>query len=67
MPTAPGGWCRSRKTALEPEMARSLGLHWALWLSVGLILLILAVGYVRRKWRARGDERPGRLTWRGPR
>jgi len=52
---------------LEPEMGRSLGLHWALWLAVGLILLILAVGYVRRKWRARGDERPGRLTWRGPR
>ena len=48
-------------------MGRSLGLHWALWLAVGLILLILAVGYVRRKWRARGDERPGRLTWRGPR
>ena len=52
---------------LEPEISRSLGLHWALWLAVGLILLILAVGYVRRKWRARGDERPGRLTWRGPR
>jgi hypothetical protein len=53
--------------ALEPEVTRSLGAHWALWLSVGLILLILAVGYIRRKWRARGDQRPGRLTWRGPR
>jgi hypothetical protein len=52
---------------LEPEISRSRGLHWALWLAVGLILLILAVGYVRRKWRARGDERPGRLTWRWPR
>jgi hypothetical protein len=53
--------------ALEPEVTRSLGAHWALWLSVGLILLILAVGYIRRKWRSRGDRRPGRLTWRGPR
>jgi hypothetical protein len=53
--------------ALEPEVTRSLGAHWALWLSVGLILLILAVGYIRRKWRSRGDRRPGRLTWRRPR
>ena len=52
---------------LEPEATRSLGAHWALWLSVGLILLILAVGYIRRKWRARAGQRPGRLTWRGPR
>jgi hypothetical protein len=44
--------------ALEPEVARSLGAHWALW---------LAVGYIRRKWRSRGDQRPGRLTWRRPR
>jgi hypothetical protein len=43
---------------LEPEVSRSLGVHWALWLAVGLILLILAVGYVRRKWRARGEARP---------
>lgn len=53
--------------ALEPEVTRSLGAHWALWLSVGLILLILAVGYIRRKWRSRSDQRPGRLTWRRPR
>jgi hypothetical protein len=53
--------------ALEPEVTRSLGAHWALWLSVGLILLILAVGYIRRKWRARAVQRPGRLTWRKPR
>ena len=45
--------------ALEPEVTRSLGAHWALWLAVGLILLILAVGYIRRKWRARGAQRPG--------
>jgi hypothetical protein len=52
---------------LEPEVARSLGTHWALWLAVGIVLLILAVGYVRRKRRAQGDERPGWLTRRGPR
>lgn len=53
--------------ALEPEVTRSLGAHWALWLSVGLILLVLAVGYIRRKWRSQGGERPAWLTWRGPR
>ena len=53
--------------ALEPEVTRSLGAHWALWLSVGLIVLILAAGYIRRKWRSQGGERPAWLTWRGPR
>ena len=46
---------------LEPEVSRSLGAHWALWVAVGLILLILAIGFVRRRWKARGGERPGRL------
>jgi hypothetical protein len=53
--------------ALEPEVTRSLGVHWALWLSVALILVVLAIGYIRRKWRSPGVERPGWLTWRGPR
>jgi hypothetical protein len=53
--------------ALEPEVTRSLGAHWALWLSVGLIVLVLAAGYIRRKWRSQGWERPAWLTWRGPR
>jgi hypothetical protein len=53
--------------ALEPEVTRSLGAHWALWLSVGLIVLVLAAGYIRRKWRSQGGERPAWLTWRGPR
>lgn len=48
---------------LEPEVSRSLGAHWALWVAVGLILLILAVGFIRRRWKARGSERPGRLPW----
>ncbi len=52
---------------LEPEVTRSLGTHWALWLAVGIVLLILAVGYIRRKWRAHGAARPGWLTRRGPR
>lgn len=50
---------------LEPEVGRSLG-YWMLWLAVAVIVLILAVGYVRRRWRARG-RRPARLTWRGRR
>lgn len=51
---------------LEPEFTRSLGTHWVLWLAVGILLLILAIGYIRRKWRTHGPERPGWLTRRGP-
>ncbi len=54
----------------EPEVGRSLGHslgHWALWLAAAMILVILAVGYVRRRWRSKGDASPARLTWRGPR
>ena len=50
---------------LEPEVTRSSATHWALWLAVGVILLILAVGYIRRKWRAHGAARPGWLTGAG--
>ena len=48
---------------LEPEVSRSLAAHWALWVAVGLILLILASGFIRRRWRVRGGERPGRFPW----
>lgn len=51
---------------LEPELSRSLGL-WALWLAVGVVLVIVAAGYVRRRWRGRRVVRPGWLTRRGPR
>ena len=50
---------------LEPEVGRSLG-YWALWLAVAVIVVILAVGYVRRRWRGTG-RRPVWLTWRGRR
>jgi hypothetical protein len=46
---------------LETEVSRSLAAHWALWVAVGLILLILAIGFIRRRWKARGSHRPGRL------
>ena len=48
---------------LEPQVSRSLGVHWALWVAVGLIALILASGFIRRRWRARGGERSGRFPW----
>jgi hypothetical protein len=41
--------------ALEPQ--RSLGAHWALWAAVLLVILILAIGYVRRRLKAGVDTR----------
>lgn len=48
---------------LEPEVGRWFS-AWALWLAVGLIVLILLAGYVRRRWRGAGEESTGWLTWR---
>ena len=53
------------KDGLEPDVSRSLVEHWALWLAVGLVLIIVGVGYVRRRWRARGQTPPAWLTWLG--
>jgi hypothetical protein len=39
----------------------SLGAHWALWAAVVLVVLILAAGYLRRRWKAAGSPRPARL------
>ena len=50
---------------LEPEVGRSLVEHWALWLAVGLVLIIVGMGYARRRWRARGQTPPAWLTWLG--
>jgi hypothetical protein len=50
---------------LEPEVSRSLVEHWALWLAVGLVLIIVGMGYARRRWRARGQTLPAWLTWLG--
>lgn len=41
---------------IEPE--RSLGAHWALVAAVVLIVLILAAGYLRRRWKAGWRPRP---------
>jgi len=49
--------------ALEPEISPSIGSYWALWVAVGLILAILAIGFVRRRWRSRGRHRPARMPW----
>lgn len=51
---------------LEPEVGRSLGTWW-LWLAVGVVLLMLVGGYIRRKLKAKGEARPARPTWRARR
>jgi hypothetical protein len=48
---------------MEPGFARTLFAHWALWVAVALILLALAAGYVRRRWKAGGS--PARFAWLG--
>jgi hypothetical protein len=53
--------------ALEQDVSRSLAAHWALWLAVALIVLILAAGFIRRRWRTPGGQRPAWLTRKGPR
>jgi hypothetical protein len=47
--------------ALEPEVARSIDSYWALWVAVALILGVLAIGFARRRWKARRPPRPGRM------
>jgi hypothetical protein len=51
--------------ALEPDVGRSLLELWALWLAVGLVVIIVGIGYVRRRWRASGQTPPAWLTWLG--
>jgi hypothetical protein len=45
----------------DPEAGRSLLAHWALWAAVALILLVLAAGYMRRRWKS--GERPTWIPW----
>jgi len=47
----------------EPEVGRSLFAHWALWAAAGLILAVLAVGYVRRRWRAAARQHSAHVSW----
>lgn len=49
----------------EPDVSRSLSAHWALWAAAGLILGVLAVGYVRRRWRSAARQRSARVSWAG--
>jgi hypothetical protein len=50
---------------LEPEVSRSLVEHWTFWLAVGLVVIIVGIGYARRRWRTRGQSPPAWLTWLG--
>jgi hypothetical protein len=50
---------------MEPGIARTLLTHWALWVAVALILLALAAGYLRRRWRDGGRPGPARFSWLG--
>jgi len=54
---------------VEQEVSRSLSQNWALWLAVGVVVLVVGIGYVRRRmrWRSGGESRPAWLTWRGRR
>lgn len=52
--------------SFEPEVGRSLA-GWWLWLAVGVVMLILAGGYIRRKLKAKGEAQAARSTWRAPR
>ncbi len=48
---------------MEPAgIARTLLAHWALWAAVALILLALAAGYLRRRWRGARQPGPARLS-----
>jgi hypothetical protein len=61
-----GGWLVP--VPEEPEAGRSLLAHSALWAAVGVILLLLAAGYLRRRWRSRRrDGRPPIMTARAQR
>jgi hypothetical protein len=48
----------------EPEAGRSLVVHSALWAAVGVIVLLLAAGYVRRRWKSgrRGGQFPSPVS-----
>ncbi len=43
---------------MEQSITRTLLAHWVLWAAVALIILALAAGYVRRRWR--GSRHPAR-------
>jgi hypothetical protein len=40
----------------QSDIARSLTLYSVLWAAVAVIVLLLAVGYLRRRWKSAGGE-----------
>ena len=49
--------------AAETETGTSLDAHWALWAAVTLVILILAIGYIRRRWKGGTAVRPAWFRW----
>ena len=46
-----------------PGPDRSLAAHWALLAAVALVVLIVAAGYMRRRWKAHSQGRGARFPW----
>jgi hypothetical protein len=46
-----------------PRPDRSLATHWAPLAAVALVVLIVAAGYMRRRWKAYTQGRGPRFPW----
>ena len=51
------------ENAAETETGTSLDAHWALWAAVTLVILILAIGYIQRRWKGGTAVRPAWFRW----
>ncbi|MCP4780532.1 MAG: hypothetical protein GY877_07200 [Hyphomicrobium sp.] len=49
--------------AAETEAGTSLDAYWALWAAVTLVILILTIGYIRRRWKGGTAVRPAWIRW----
>jgi hypothetical protein len=49
--------------AADTDPASSLDAHWALWAAVALVVVLLAIGYIRRRWKDGTIVHPAWLRW----